>query len=148
MISNLPEAVSAKRQMQQVATLWDPKKNTPLLGEMTACCCPLHSSFCIVAPKLPSYNLIVFPFTHNFISLHVHHQYKQPSQSCTHLARLSTIDVRQKRFLREKERQNPSRIFGFRTPPPVSPLRPVPQLFSAPMLHLLTILTFPVEQRV
>lgn len=33
MISNLPEAVSAKRQMQQVATLWDPKKNTPLLGE-------------------------------------------------------------------------------------------------------------------
>ena len=31
-ISNLPEAASAKRQMQQVAISWDPKKNTPLLG--------------------------------------------------------------------------------------------------------------------
>lgn len=33
MISNLPEAASAKRQMQQVAISWDPKKNTPLLGK-------------------------------------------------------------------------------------------------------------------
>ena len=33
MISNLPEAASAKRQMQQVAISWDPKKKTPLLGK-------------------------------------------------------------------------------------------------------------------
>lgn len=38
MISGLPEAASAKRQMQQVAISWDPKKNTPLLGKTVSVC--------------------------------------------------------------------------------------------------------------
>ncbi len=33
MIWNLPEAASAKRQLQHVAVSWDPQKKTPLLGE-------------------------------------------------------------------------------------------------------------------
>lgn len=33
MISNLPEADSAKRLLQRVATQWDPEKKTPLLGK-------------------------------------------------------------------------------------------------------------------
>lgn len=43
MISHLPEAAPAMRQMQQVATGWDPKKNTPLLGNFFPISLPQHT---------------------------------------------------------------------------------------------------------
>lgn len=50
MVSNLPEAASAKRQMQQVAISWDPKKNTPLLGKtILRVRCPF--TWCLSVPR-------------------------------------------------------------------------------------------------
>lgn len=33
MIANLPDAASARKRMQHIATNWDPNKNGQLLGE-------------------------------------------------------------------------------------------------------------------